>query len=237
MAEYRLTKKGKIVLSIFSFVLLVGMTMSAYYIVQHLTKLDESAVISSDVEFIDATNNEEPSEVIKTTETSTETTTETTTEIANVEISEDTNSESNSHLTSKSGNHDTIYTKEQLAELKQFKLIVYYDVDSNLNSLSKEDRDTLLLLLKRYPDEEIAVAGFVNGYPDFNDTEKRQQLSQEMASSMSQSIINLGFKSSMIKIYALGANNPLTIEDKNQDLNNRVEIYFLNHYLGMKHTK
>lgn len=233
MVEYRLTKKGKIVLSIFSFVLLVGIAMSAYYIVQHLTKSDESPVNSNGVETIDAMNKEETSDVTTTTENSSDAT--------DIETSEETNGESNnqsnSASTNDSGNRGTIYTKEQLAELKQFKLIVHYDKDSKFVTLSKEDSDTLLLLLNRYPDEEMAVVGFANGYPDFDQTEQRQQLSLEMANSVSQSIVNLGFQSKMIKIYALGANNPLTIDEGKQNLNNRVEIYFLNHYLGMKHTK
>ncbi|OJV62919.1 MAG: hypothetical protein BGO41_09425 [Clostridiales bacterium 38-18] len=212
MGEYNLTRKGKIVLSVFIAILLTGWVYSGLYILNYLK---DRAVVNAE-----ATTEEiitESSELNSTdvTEASTDTTAE--------ELTEDKQESE--------GSESNIYSVYDLEDLKLFKIIIYYDSELNNIILSSEDQKSIVEMLATYPEEVIAVSGYINGYPNFENSDKLRQESLNMAEDVRDLLVNSGIETTTVKVYGFGTDYPISKDFGNQDKNNRVEIYFENHYV------
>lgn len=202
--RYKLTNRGKLVLSLFILILVANIYVSGRYIVNYYIKHLDSKWSESAVQ-----------------ESSTES--EPTVEVS----SESTTSEEES--TQDVENHK-IYTVYELDDLRQFKMIVYFEGMNEKVDLGQSDLDAIKAILKRYPNEKIAIAGHANGYPNFVDNGEAAQLSFERANYVRDIFIEIGIEESLISVYNLGLERPLYKDYGNQHKNDRVEIYFEDHF-------
>ena len=206
MGEYRLTSRGKVVLSIFILVLVVLIYSSGKYIMTYyFDHLDTNVTLLP------------TSEQVETTEVTTEETKETT------ETTETT--ETNKM-------DDKIYTILELDDLKQFKMIIYFDEVSDTVNLSQSELESIEAILELYPNEKISILGHVNGYPNYTTNKVDDDLSLNRALFIKNIFLNLGFEPSLINVYSFGSEKPLYKDYGNQDKNNRVEIYFEDHFVN-----
>ena len=227
MADYKLTRKGKIVLTVFILILLIGWIYSGLYILNYFrdqavnelsSTTDEG---SSEYSSSDSSTEEDTSEAI-TLETATDSSDEST-EVFTEESTEDKQEGD--------GSQSNIYSVYDLEDLKLFKLIIYYDNELSKLVLSSEDQQSIFEMLSSYPNEVIAVSGYINGYPKFNNSDKLKLESLEMANSVKEILVQNGLEATMINVYGYGTDYPISKDYGNQEKNNRVEIYFENHYV------
>lgn len=205
---YRLTGRGKLVLSLFILILVANIYISGRYILNYFSSPDQDSgpIVSS---------TEQSSETV--IETSTEAMTENITSTENITTSE---------------NKDKIYSVYELDDLRRYKLIIYFDSGSATIDLSSSDMDSLNAIINQYPGERIAIAGHVNGYPNYLDDGKAQDLSLLRANYVRDIFIEMGIEESMISVYNFGLEKPLYKDYGNQDKNDRVEIYFEDHFVN-----
>lgn len=205
---YRLTGRGKLVLSLFILILVANIYISGRYILNYFSSPDQDSgpIVSS---------KEQSSETV--IETSTEAMTENITSTENITTSE---------------NKDKIYSVYELDDLRRYKLIIYFDSGSATIDLSSSDMDSLNAIINQYPGERIAIAGHVNGYPNYLDDGKAQDLSLLRANYVRDIFIEMGIEESMISVYNFGLEKPLYKDYGNQDKNDRVEIYFEDHFVN-----
>lgn len=205
---YRLTGRGKLVLSLFILILVANIYISGRYILNYFSSPDQDSgpIVSS---------TEQSSETV--IETSTEAMTENITSTENITTCE---------------NKDKIYSVYELDDLRRYKLIIYFDSGSATIDLSSSDMDSLNAIINQYPGERIAIAGHVNGYPNYLDDGKAQDLSLLRANYVRDIFIEMGIEESMISVYNFGLEKPLYKDYGNQDKNDRVEIYFEDHFVN-----
>lgn len=230
MNEYRLTKRGKFVLTLFILSLVVIIVYSGSYIINYFVKNESFVVIN------ETTSSEESIELPNTTsnQDSTETSgqlTETTDTLnlpnTSEEISEETSEK----------NVDQIYSVSDLEDLKLFKIIFYFNENEKEISFDQNDLDSIKAMLVRYKDEKLAIVGYTNGYPKFESNEKDYALSLERAIYIRNSILEMGIEKKLINVYNYGSESPLYLDFGNQNKNNRVEVYFEDHYVLGNKTK
>ncbi len=238
MNEYRLTKRGKFVLALFILSLVVIIIYSGSYIIKYFVKNESFAVInettSSDesIELPNTTSNQDSTDTSgqlnETTDTSDlPNTTEGISE-GNVEITTEETSEKNV---------DQIYSVSDLEDLKLFKIIFYFNENDKEISFDQNDLDSIKAMLVRYKDEKLAIVGYTNGYPKFESNEKDYALSLERANYIRNSILEMGIEKKLINVYNYGSESPLYLDFGNQNKNNRVEVYFEDHYVLGNKTK
>lgn len=227
MADYKLTSKGKIALTVFILILLIGWIYSGLYILNYFR--DQA------VDELSSTTDEGSSEY----SSSDSSTVEDTSEALTLETATDSSDESTEAFTEEStedkqegdGSQSNIYSVYDLEDLKLFKLIIYYDNELSELVLSSEDQQSIFEMLSSYPNEVIAVSGYINGYPNFNNSDKLKLESLEMANSVKEILVQNGLEATMINVYGYGTDYPISKDYGNQEKNNRVEIYFENHYV------
>lgn len=227
MADYKLTSKGKIALTVFILILLIGWIYSGLYILNYFR--DQA------VDELSSTTDEGSSEY----SSSDSSTVEDTSEALTLETATDSCDESTEAFTEEStedkqegdGSQSNIYSVYDLEDLKLFKLIIYYDNELSELVLSSEDQQSIFEMLSSYPNEVIAVSGYINGYPNFNNSDKLKLESLEMANSVKEILVQNGLEATMINVYGYGTDYPISKDYGNQEKNNRVEIYFENHYV------
>ena len=209
MSDYRLTNRGKIVLSLFILVLVAIIYSSAVYIVSYYSS--RLAEKEPDETVIQTSEQPETVETVETVESSTEAVIETTEVVTDEE---------------------RIYTVLELDDLKQFKMTIYFDDLSDSVELSQSDLETIDAMLKLYPNEKIAIAGHVNGYPNFITNSDADALSLRRSEFVKKVFLQLGIEASLISLYDFGVEKPLYKDYGNQMKNNRVEIYFEDHFVN-----
>ena len=237
MNEYRLTKRGKFVLTLFILSLVVIIVYSGSYIFRYFVNNDSFAVLNettSSDETIELTNtsNQDSTETSDQLTESVDTSdlTDTTEGISEetVEITTETTSEKNG---------DQIYTVSDLEDLKLFKIIFYFNENDKEISFDQNDLDSIKAMLVRYKDEKLAIVGYTNGYPKFESNEKDYALSLERAKYIRSSILEMGIEKKLINVYNYGSESPIYLDFGNQNKNNRVEVYFEDHYVLGNKTK
>lgn len=227
MADYKLTSKGKIVLTVFILILIIGWVYSGLYILNYFRDLAVDELSSTTEEAGSEYNSSENTTVEDTSEALTlETTTD-----SNEGSTEESTEESTEDKQESDVPQSNIYSVYDLEDLKLFKIIIYYDNELSKLVLSSEDQHSILEMLALYPNEVIAVSGYVNGYPNFNNSDKLKLESLEMAKSVKEILVQNGLEKTMINVYGYGTDYPISRDYGNQDNNNRVEIYFENHYV------
>lgn len=234
MSEYRFTNRGKFVLTLFILILVVIIVYSGSYIINYFSNGDSFVAIN------ETTSGDETSELTNTSiqETedssgqvinSNETTEVVTTEVVTTEkeIIAETTDEINGHL----------YTVSDLEDLRQFKIIFYFPKGEGKISLDQNDLDSIKSMIEQYKGEKIAVVGYTNGYPKFESSAADYQLSLDRAKSIQNAILEMGIEKNLINVYNNGSETPLFSDYGNQDKNDRVEVYFEDHYVFGNRTK
>lgn len=216
--EYRLTGRGKFVLSLFILILVVNIYISGRYILNYFSNSnhDKVSVVSTTEQSSEILTeaSEDTIEQIVTTEHIS--TTEQVTSTEHVETTEDV---------------EKIYSVNELDDLRRYKMIIYFESDRATIELSSSDMDSLKSMIHQYPDEKIAIAGHVNGYPNYVKSEEALELSLMRANFIKDLFVDLGIEESMISVYNFGLEKPLYKDYGNQDKNDRVEIYFEDHFV------
>ena len=224
MSSYRLTLRGKVVLTGFVIVLFVICMYSLFYIVKYFDEDLKPSIVTA-TEPVTATSeiteaiSTEHSEDIQTAtiEEIIEDTTESTIEIKNPEES--------------ISKEEAIYSVYDLEDLRQFKIVFYFEKDQSKVVLDRQIIEIILNITKMYPNEKISITGHVNGYPDYKNTIEGLALSLLRAEFIKEEMIELGIEKSLLSVYNFGLESPIFTDYGNQYKNDRVEVYFTDHFI------
>ncbi len=127
---------------------------------------------------------------------------------------------------------EKIYTVEELEDMKQMLFVFYFEKgQSDLNEESLEQLDILMEVLSAYPEEQIVIEGHVNGYPNFIQTEENIELSGERSQAITEFLMDRGIENSRITVYNFGSEVPYIRQSALQHQNDRVTVYFKNHFI------
>lgn len=225
MPDYRLTKRGKFVLGLFILILVILIVYSGNYIVRYI-------IVGASVPHeISETNDPMTNEETRTTENSTETSTETTEVVDPSETIADTSTETSTET------EETIYSATDLEDLKQFKIIFYFSEDSSEIELNSDDLLSIQAMISEHPSEKIAIEGHVNGYPNYESDEYDKKLSMDRALVIEKALEEIGVDKTLLNVYNFGSESPLFTDYGNQYKNDRVEVYFIDHFIKASQGK
>ena len=126
---------------------------------------------------------------------------------------------------------ETIYSLQDLEDLKQFKITITFDENQSEVKLSDVDLDSIRAMMVRYPLEKLSIDGHVNGYPNYETEKAADNLSLERALYVKKALVEMGIDKKLISVYNFGSEYPLYKDFGNQSKNDRVEIYFIDHYI------
>ena len=218
METYRLTTRGKWVLGFFILLLIVGMVYSGKYIAEYFTANNSEGSVNypntTTVETTEITqSSQNPSEV--TTEQVSETEIEGTTAYNEIETSTE----------------EQIYSSMDLNDLKQFKIIFYFDQDQVDTLPNKEEFDALLAAIETYPNEKIVIEGHANGYPSYREDLVLLELSSARSTYIKEQLIEVGIELIDMVLINYGGERPVNKSFGEQHLNDRVEVYFGDHFI------
>ena len=227
MKAYELTLKGKVVVGILIFLLIIPIYFSGSYILDYIDHIDQT---SENMKYV---SDEKENDSKQTTEeVSIDESTEATTTDPGDSETTDKPSETTTTNTS-----EGIYTVNDLDDLSHFVMSIYFDENSD----EIQNREALKLQLtevfEMYPNEKIAVEGFVNGFPNFINSDESIELSQSRAKNIAELITSLGYQVSEMSIKGNGTELPVYKDFGNQHLNDRVEVYFSDHYIKQNQGK
>lgn len=114
---------------------------------------------------------------------------------------------------------------EPLPLMKE-KILIHFDINSNeIDEASFPALDRIAAYLVQHPDEVIHVRGYTDssGSPGYNES-----VSRFRANAVKSYLIGKGASADKIKVFAMGAQNPITSNDSyaGRRMNRRVEIEF-----------
>ena len=208
MTHYRLTTRGKVVLGIFVLMLVALVVKGGIYI----------SDLNRDVEVV--APEDTSSEVANKPEVPTEAETP---EDPKVPVNPEEQTEPEP---------EKIYTVEELEDMKQILFVFFFEKDqADLNDESLEQLDILMEVLSAYPEEPIVIEGHVNGYPNFIQTEENLELSGERSQAITEFFMDRGIENSRITVYNFGSEVPYIRQSALQHQNDRVTVYFKNHFI------
>lgn len=219
MADYRLTRRGRFVIGVLILAQLIIIGFSGRFILRYIDNAEIEAPYVSEVTS-EITEQESESQTMASTEPPQETAIESSTE-----------------LTSDETNANRIYDAEELSDLRQFHIVFFFDEYASSALLDLADLKSIMDMLKAYPDEKITVSGHVNGYPNFENSEDAIELSKRRTTFVVNELMDLGVDIDLINVYNQGSDNPIFKDFGNQYKNNRVEIYFSDHFIVTKSGK
>jgi outer membrane protein OmpA-like peptidoglycan-associated protein len=203
MTQYKLTTRGKVVLGIFVLLIVAFMVKGGIYISEH-NKANEAVV---------------PEEVNPDVEP------------APVESS--VSETPDPVVPPTDPEPEKIYSVEMLEDMKLMLFIFHFEKDRfALDENTIEQLDVLKEVLEAYPDEPIVIEGHVNGYPNFDQTEENLVLSGKRSQSVTEYLIDRGIENSRITVYNFGSEVPYIRQSALQHQNDRVTVYFKNHFIN-----
>lgn len=127
---------------------------------------------------------------------------------------------------------EKIYSVEILEDMKQMLFVFYFEKDkSDLIEESLEQLDILMEVLNAYPEEPIVLEGHVNGYPNFIQSAEQLELSGERSQAIAKFLMDRGIENSRITVYNFGSEVPYIRQSALQHQNDRVTVYFKNHFI------
>lgn len=214
MADYKLTNRGKFVLGlvILSFVIMI--VYSGSYIINYIKDNMPQNYDSAEG------STEQTIESVETTEKSEETTENETSTIEATEATEATEKPS-----------EAIYTLQDLEDLKQFKITITFEENQSEVRLSDTDLASVRAMMVKYPYEKLSIDGHVNGYPNYKTDKASDDLSLARALYVKKALIEMGIDKKLISVYNFGSEYPIYKDFGNQSKNDRVEIYFIDHFI------
>lgn len=227
MENYRLTLRGKVVLAGIMLGLFLICLYSLLYIVKYFGDVDNdgnSAIVET-TEYLETIATTSSATTESVTEGSTEYTSENTTENTTESTSE----------TSASGEvipeDETIYSVYDLEDLRQFKIVFYFDKEQDKIALDEEIIEIIKNIHSVYPNEKISIVGHANGYPHYKNNSEGLALSLLRAQYIQQKMIELGIEKTLLNVYNSGLESPIFTDYGNQYKNDRVEVYFTDHFI------
>lgn len=126
-----------------------------------------------------------------------------------------------------------IYSVEMLEDMKLMLFIFHFEKDRFvLDENNIEQLDVLIEVLEAYPEEPIVIEGHVNGYPNFDQTEENLLLSGKRSQAVTEYLIDRGIENSRITVYNFGSEVPFIRQSALQHQNDRVTVYFKNHFIS-----
>jgi outer membrane protein OmpA-like peptidoglycan-associated protein len=212
MTQYKLTTRGKVVLGIFVLLIVAFMVKGGIYISEH-NKANEAVVpeeVNPDVEPapVESPVTETPVPVVPPEDPDV------------LEPPADPEPEK-------------IYSVEMLEDMKLMLFIFHFEKDRfALDENTIEQLDVLREVLEAYPEEPIVIEGHVNGYPNFDQTEENLVLSGKRSQSVTEYLIDRGIENSRITVYNFGSEVPYIRQSALQHQNDRVTVYFKNHFIN-----
>ncbi len=223
MVTYRLTTRGKWVLGIFILLLIVGMVYSGKYIAEYFTSTKSEASDNPDTTIVETTETIETTEISQTSQNPSVETTEHTSEIATEETTEYNETEPTSEA--------KIYSPIEIEDLKQFKIIFYFNEDQTEPLLNNEEFDALVAAIESYPNESVIIEGHANGYPTYEEDLELEEISSARSDFVKEQLLEAGVDLKNLVITYHGGEKPIKKSYGEQHLNNRVEVYFGNHFI------
>lgn len=219
MKNYQFTLRGKVVLTGIMLGLLLICLYSLLYIVTYFSGVyeDGNSVII------------ETTEYLETIETTSFATTAESTEVASENTTESTNETSGLGETTSEG--DTIYSVYDLEDLRQFKIVFYFDKNQSEIVFDEEVIEIIKNMHSLYPNEKISIVGHTNGYPYYKNNSEGLALSLHRAQFIEQKMIELGIEKTLLSVYNSGLESPIYTDYGNQYKNDRVEVYFTDHFI------
>ncbi len=220
MADYKLTNRGKFVLGlvILSFVIMI--VYSGSYIIKYIRDnmpQNYDSVVDSTEQTVESVETTEKSEVTTENETNATESTESTEATEATEAIEKPS--------------EAIYTLQDLEDLKQFKITITFEADQSEVMLNDADLASVRAMMVKYPNEKLSIDGHVNGYPNYKTNEASDNLSLARALFVKKALIELGVDNKLISVYNFGSEYPIYKDFGNQSKNDRVEIYFIDHFI------
>jgi outer membrane protein OmpA-like peptidoglycan-associated protein len=212
MTQYKLTTRGKVVLGIFVLLIVAFMVNGGIYISEH-NKANEAVVpeeVNPDVEPapVESPVMETPVPVVPPEDPDV------------LELPADPEPKK-------------IYSIEMLEDMKLMLFIFHFEKDRFvLDENAIEQLDVLIEVLEAYPEEPIVIEGHVNGYPNFDQTEENLVLSGKRSQAVTEYLIDRGIENSRITVYNFGSEVPYIRQSALQHQNDRVTVYFKNHFIN-----
>lgn len=225
METYRLTTRGKWVLGIFIFLLIVGMVYSGTYIIEYYSSSEGEVSINPPDDMTLETA--ESTELTEITETSQQETSEEPTDFTTEVDLEATTAYNETVETSEA----QIYSPVEIEDLKQFKIIFYFDEGGSDNSIDQDELDALLAAIETYPNESIVIEGHANGYPNYEEDADLLRMSQLRSAILKERLLEAGVELGDLIVVDYGGEKPIHKSYGEQHLNNRVEVYFGDHFI------
>ena len=248
MKDYRLTAKGKVVLGIFIVLLLCPIVISGIYINDFMFgNLRDDQQTNNDKDYdheVDETDTTDITDTSNTTDITNNTSTSDIADTTEIESSDtispsEATSEASetSNTTEPSIQNPSIYTLNDIDDLGQFMLSVYFTKDSDILEMDDSLLQQVSEIIDKYPNERISIEGHVNGYPNYKSIDKDYTLSNSRAQAMMNVLIELGVNKNQLTIYSNGSERQSHKDFGNQHLNDRVEVYFSDHYIRQNQGK
>ncbi|MGX8796519.1 hypothetical protein ACR6HW_10645 [Fusibacter sp. JL298sf-3] len=212
--EYRLTRRGKVLVGVVMCALFIGMVSSGTYIVRYFGDQRAVTVESEAPPVVDATpdkvtNEEDPGGEAPVPETP-----------EPVEVTE--------LPETPSGHYSTL----QLDDLKNFELILpFASGETHLSEEAHRELVYLMEVLKRYKDEPIAIVSYVDTASGTWTSEQIRNIGDKRIESVAQALIELGLDIERIQVQ----NGTQAFDDEMSD--DRVAVFFSNHYGIDKNSK
>lgn len=209
MGDYQLTRRGRTVIGVLILILVINAGYCVRTIQSHYDDLDTGNLVVT----------ENP-----TTETIAEPPSEPTTEIFDIPDASEASTEA---LTEQ----PPLYTVEILEDLRT-SLFEFYFIEGTAELIESYEDQLLDLyeVVKAYPEENLVIESHVNGYPNFAQTDENIELSEERSMMILNKILDQGIEKEKISVYNLGSEVPKIRESAKQSENDRVIIYFKDHY-------
>jgi len=119
------------------------------------------------------------------------------------------------------------YNEESIKILKDTYLTLYFESQSfKINNGNREDLERFIDVANQFPKEAISIEGHANGYPNFENSILEQAVSSDRSEAIKDMLLDNGIEDERITIYNCGSSQPLSLDENEQALNDRVEIYF-----------
>jgi len=119
------------------------------------------------------------------------------------------------------------YSDKEIKLLEETYLTLYFEPQSfKISSGNAQALEKFIEIAKQFPDESISIEGHANGYPNFENSILEQAVSSDRSHAIEALFLENDIDENRITIYNCGSSQPLALDEENQALNDRIEIYF-----------
>jgi len=120
-----------------------------------------------------------------------------------------------------------MYSDADIKLLQETYQTLYFESQSfKISNGNAQELDAFIKIANRYPDEPISIEGHANGYPNFENSIMEQAVSSDRSHAVESYFLENGIDENRMTLYNCGSSQPLALDEENQNLNDRIEIYF-----------